>query len=113
MQRREAAEQAAKSKARFLALMSHEIRTPLNGVLGTLGLLDDMAMPDDQKAFVRTARESGDFLLTLLNDILDFSKLEAGKLLFEETPCDLSAIMHGATELCKAQVNSKRPRVDH
>ncbi|MDH3662202.1 MAG: response regulator [Alphaproteobacteria bacterium] len=106
-----AAERAAGAKARFLALMSHEIRTPLNGVLGTLGLLREMPMPDDQRALVRTASESGEFLLGLLNDILDFSKLEAGQLQMEEAPCDITQILDGAAALYKAQIESKGLRL--
>ncbi|MGI9509751.1 MAG: response regulator [Geminicoccaceae bacterium] len=101
------AKQATKAKAQFLAMMSHEIRTPMNGVLGTIGLLDDMPMPEDQRVLVKTARESAEFLLTILNDILDFSKLEAGKMQLEEVPFDIADLLKGALELCAGQAQSK------
>lgn len=104
----EAAESAARSKSQFLAMMSHEIRTPMNGVLGTLGLLDEMTMPDEQRELVAVARESGEFLLTILNDILDFSKLEAGKLQLEDVAFNLRQLIRGTVSICSAQAKAKR-----
>ena len=101
------AKHAAKSKTQFLAMMSHEIRTPMNGVLGTLGLLAETPMSNDQKVLVKTAMESGEFLLTILNDILDFSKLEAGKLQLENIPFNIPHLVKGAIELCQAQASAK------
>ncbi|MCA9652212.1 MAG: response regulator [Myxococcales bacterium] len=90
---RDEAEAGAVAKSRFLANMSHEIRTPLNGVLGMLGLLLDGPLPKEQRAFARTAHQSGTALLDLLNDILDFSKLEAGHMVLEATPFDLRTLV--------------------
>lgn len=101
------AEAATRSKSQFLAMMSHEIRTPMNGVLGTLGLLDEMPMPDEQRQLVRVARESGEFLLTILNDILDFSKLEAGKLQLESIAFDLRHLIRGTIRICEPQAKAK------
>ncbi|MDZ7633219.1 MAG: hypothetical protein U5L72_01750 [Bacteroidales bacterium] len=43
--------------------------------------------------YIKTLRFSANHLLTLVNDILDFNKMEAGKIVFEKTEFDLSAML--------------------
>ncbi|MFK7829278.1 MAG: two-component regulator propeller domain-containing protein [Congregibacter sp.] len=74
------AEEAAKVKSNFLAAMSHEIRTPMHGMLGMNELLLESGLSAQQRAYARTANESGKSLLEMIDSILDYSKLDAGKL---------------------------------
>jgi signal transduction histidine kinase/CheY-like chemotaxis protein len=82
---RDKAEEAARTKARFLATMSHEIRTPLNGVLGLSSVLLDQRFDPEQRRLVQLIQDSGEQLLAIVNDVLDYSKLDAGKLVLERT----------------------------
>ena len=72
------------ARSQFLAVMSHEIRTPLNGILGVADLLQDTQLTTRQQRYVKTVRDSGSHLFSLLNDILDYSKIERGAIELEE-----------------------------
>jgi PAS domain S-box-containing protein len=93
---REAAESAVKAKSAFLANMSHEIRTPMNGIIGSIALLLDGGVSDEQQEYIGTIRTCSESLLQLVNDILDLSKIEAGKLTLEQTPFRLETLMKDA-----------------
>ncbi|QTR49632.1 response regulator [Candidatus Thiothrix anitrata] len=101
------AEDAVKTKARFLATMSHEIRTPMNGVIGMTRLLMNTPMSKKQSEFVESIHLSGEHLLTVINDVLDFSKMEAGKLDLKREPLELRACIEDVLNLLTSKALEK------
>jgi len=72
------------AKTEFLANMSHEIRTPLNGIMGFSKLLENAALPEENRRQVKIISAQSKTLLGIINDILDFSKIESGHLELEK-----------------------------
>ncbi len=102
-----AAETANRIKSEFLANMSHEIRTPMNGILGTLELLSESPLSNEQRDLLRTAHHSADLLLEIIDDILDLTRIEAGKLAFEKRMFDPGHLVEEAASLMAAAARRK------
>ncbi len=98
---------AAQAKSRFLATMSHEIRTPMHGVLGTVELLRETRLSDEQRQYADVIWQSTESLLGIINDILDLSKIEAGKVRIAPTPTSPS---HIAQEVAGALAATARAK---
>src|SRR5581483_7855334 len=75
-----AAKKANEAKTRFIAVMSHELRTPLSAMLGTVGVLRNSSMDEDQRQLLHLIGGSGQSLLSMINELLDFSAIDSGKV---------------------------------
>ncbi len=102
------AEAANKAKSVFLANMSHELRTPLNAILGFSNLLArDVALSQAQRETLALINRSGEHLLKLINDVLDMSKIEAGRIVLEQRPFEIMALMRDLQALMAVRALDK------
>ncbi|OIN55985.1 hybrid sensor histidine kinase/response regulator transcription factor [Arsenicibacter rosenii] len=77
-------------KSRFFANVSHEFRTPLTLLLGPIQFLSRQVSEANARQLLQTMERNTRQLLTLVNDLLDLSRLDAGELVLNEKPGDLS-----------------------
>jgi len=101
------AETAVKAKQQFLSNMSHEIRTPMNAIIGFTKVLLKTDTSQKQKEYLQAIKMSGDALIVLINDILDLAKVDAGKMIFEQTPFKMAASISAMIHLFEPKIREK------
>ena len=108
-------EDASRMKSEFLANMSHELRTPLNAIIGFSEVLKDGMLgqlTDRQRGFITDIFSSGKHLLSLINDILDLSKVEAGKMLLDLEPVEVSSLFANSLSIIREKAAARRIRLE-
>jgi PAS domain S-box-containing protein len=101
------AETAVKAKQQFLSNMSHEIRTPMNAIIGFTKVLLKTDTSSKQKEYLQAIKMSGDALIVLINDILDLAKVDAGKMIFEQTPFKMALSISAMLHLFEPKIREK------
>jgi PAS domain S-box-containing protein len=104
---REAAESANIAKSSFLANMSHEIRTPLNAIRGLTHLLQVEQPSAGQRLRLDGIDGAVDHLLQVIDDILDLSKIEAGRVVLEDVPFSLDALLQRSVSMVADRARSR------
>jgi PAS domain S-box-containing protein len=105
---------ASRMKSEFLANMSHELRTPLNAIIGFSEVLKDGLigeLTDQQRGFIGDIFSSGKHLLSLINDILDLSKVEAGKMMLDLEPVDVTSLFLNSLSIIREKAAVRHIRL--
>jgi PAS domain S-box-containing protein len=96
-------------KSEFVAAASHELRTPLTSLqLGLHLVLEDTTnLNDRQLEILYMCRDEGQRLARLAKDLLDLSKLESGETPPRLARVQTAALVRGAAEPLRIQVEAK------
>jgi signal transduction histidine kinase len=89
----DAAQAVSHTKSAFISSVSHEMRTPLNGIVGSLDLIREEGLSENQLSYLNLTDISIHNLSNLVNDILDLSKIEAGKLEVRQQAFDILQVV--------------------
>lgn len=98
-------------KLAILANTVHEIRTPVQTVIGTLELLSDTNLNEEQTEYVRQIEFSSNILLSLINDILDYSKIRSKEFKLENIPFNLIELAGQVSDLISIEAFGKKLEV--
>jgi PAS domain S-box-containing protein len=107
---REAAENANRAKADFLAAMSHELRTPLNAISGYAQLMEmELHGPitEQQRTALERIQRSHTILARLIEDVLSFARIDAGHLAYHLSDESVEALLDGIEVLVLPQLEQK------
>jgi two-component system, sensor histidine kinase and response regulator len=115
LQRQAAAEREAnRVKDEFISLVSHELRTPLTSIKGYVDLLLEGEVGEletEQREFLTIVKNNADREVALVNDLLDISRIEAGKVDLLRSAIDLGALIRGAANGLRPQIEAKRQQL--
>src|SRR5262249_48083672 len=100
------AEAANLAKDEFLAVVSHELRPPLHAMTGWLSILKKgLAAGRNVDRAIEIIERNIHAQARLVNDLLDVSRIVSKKLVIEEEPVDLCAVV-------KETVDGARPAAE-
>jgi signal transduction histidine kinase len=103
----EVAQQAAQMKEQFIASVSHEMRTPMNAILGMSNLLLDYSLPEEQRHYIQSIKQSSELLLGVVNDILTISSLQNSAIQFEQNLFNLHDLLANIMHIVSYKLHEK------
>jgi len=111
VQARHEADQANKSKTRFLASASHDLRQPTHALSLLAGVLSNRPLDDKSKAIAKDIHTASQSLQSLMSGLLDISKLDAGLMIPKIETVDLYWLVSRVCSEFEADCNSKGLRL--
>jgi Na+/proline symporter/nitrogen-specific signal transduction histidine kinase len=82
----------------FLSMISHELRTPLTSIRSSSEILrdDDGMSRAERRRFLDVVVQESERLTRLINELLDLSRIEAGRMDWRLSACDLGGVVGDA-----------------
>lgn len=104
---KQAAEEAAAAKDRFLSMISHELRTPLNVIVNFARLALREAPAGRVREMMEAVVRGGDRITAVIESILDFAALEEGQYRLECEPFRLGDAARAAADVIADAATAK------
>lgn len=109
-----AAEEADRSKTRFLGIASHDVRTPLGNIVTlTRELREKPPTAPFDPAVLDLIGNEAERVSTLVQDLLDIAALEVGRFALHRAPLDLQEIVQEALAQYRWQAAAKRVSLEY
>ncbi|WP_435017285.1 ATP-binding protein [Tundrisphaera sp. TA3] len=109
---RDAAEEANRSKDRFLAVLSHELRTPLNPILlAVSAMLEKSNPPAELRSLLVMIRRNVELEARLIDDLLDVMGILRGKMALQWGIADAHNLIGEALTICHGEIAEAGLRV--
>ena len=97
-------------KKDFVSHVSHELKSPLGSIHETIALLLEEipgSLSGEQKRLLQLNLLSTRRLSSMIGNLLDMSRIDAGMMEYHLKICDLTALVEGAVEELRLQLNEK------
>ncbi|HUB94207.1 MAG TPA: MASE1 domain-containing protein [Verrucomicrobiae bacterium] len=108
-------EELSKAKDEFIDLASHELRTPATHVKQFISLVQEGfikgQLNKEQKWALNQAFAGNERLLKIINDLLEVAKLDAGKVVVNDAPTDLTKLTQDVIQKQKPIMKKRKQTV--
>ncbi len=104
---RKAAEDANRSKTRFLRAASHDLLQPLSAARLFLSMLTTTDMPEDQAELVKRLGNAFESVDELMHAVLDISRLDSQRIEFNRKPVPLNALFQRLRDEFEPQATAR------
>ena len=97
-------------KKDFISHVSHELKSPLGSIHATIALLLEEvpgSLSGEQKRLLELNLQSTRRLSSLIGNLLDMSRIEAGMMEYRLKKCDLAALIKGAVQELRLQLDEQ------
>lgn len=96
LQAKKAAEEANRTKARFLSMLSHDLRAPLSGISMAAQILATGAagpVTERQRSELERIKSASQYVLRLVKDLLNYARLQSGRVAVKREPVVLAVVL--------------------
>ena len=97
-----------KAKSQFIWLVTHELRAPVAAIQSYLKLILEGYVPAErEREIIQKAERRAMDQLALIGDLLNIARLEEPRTEVEVELLDLAEVLHGVSDLIRAQAEGK------